>query len=39
MDVKQKRENQKKELWIKNVMNIQGLTKEEAEKLYKKCQQ
>ena len=36
MNVEEKREAQKKETWIKNVIRIQGLDREEAEKLYKK---
>jgi hypothetical protein len=31
-----KRAKQKKETWIKNIMRIQGKTREEAEKLYDK---
>lgn len=31
-----KRLEQKKETWIKNVMRIEGLTREEAERLYDK---
>lgn len=34
MNVEDKREEQKKETWIKNVMRIQGKTREEAEGLY-----
>jgi len=36
MEVKEKRDAQKKETWIKNVMRIEGKTREEAEKLHKK---
>ena len=32
----EKRKKLKREQWIKNVMRIQGHTKEEAEKLYEK---
>ena len=32
----EKREAQKKETWIKNIIRIQGHNREEAEKLYKK---
>ena len=35
MNVQEKREEQKKETWIKNVMRIQEVSREEAEKLHK----
>jgi uncharacterized protein YdaL len=33
-----KRLKQKKESWIKNVVNVQGMTREQAEELYNKIQ-
>ncbi len=33
-----KRLAQLKETWIKNIMKVQGLTREEAEKMYDKIQ-
>lgn len=35
MNAQEKREEQKKETWIKNIMRIQEKSREEAEKLYK----
>ena len=35
MNAQEKREEQKKETWIKNIMRIQEKCREEAEKLYK----
>jgi len=36
MELMVKRFEQQKETWIKNVMKIQGLTREEAEKMFDK---
>ena len=35
-EIAEKREAQRKETWIKNVMRIEGHSREEAEKLYNK---
>ena len=36
MEIKEKRDAQKKETWIKNIMRIQEKNREEAEAMHKK---
>ena len=36
VELAEKRKAQKKETWIKNIMRIQGVSREEAEKSYDK---